>query len=38
LQGTNAIEGKAIIDNSGLKVFSAITLGEAAQLVTQVLK
>ncbi len=38
LQGTNAIEGKAIIDNSGLKVFSAISLSDAAQLVTQVLK
>jgi succinyl-CoA synthetase beta subunit len=33
LQGTNAEEGKAIIDNSGLKVQSAITLEEAAKLV-----
>lgn len=33
LQGTNAREGKEIIDQSGLKVFSAITLDEAAHLV-----
>ncbi|TCO07703.1 ADP-forming succinate--CoA ligase subunit beta [Natronoflexus pectinivorans] len=33
LQGTNAQEGKDVIDNSGLKVYSAITLEEAAQLV-----
>jgi succinyl-CoA synthetase beta subunit len=33
LQGTNAIEAKKIIDDSGLKVFSAITLQEAADLV-----
>lgn len=33
LQGTNAVEGKAVIDQSGLKVFSAITLQEAADLV-----
>jgi succinyl-CoA synthetase beta subunit len=38
LQGTNAEEGKAIIDNSGLKVFAAISLNDAALLVTQVLK
>lgn len=38
LQGTNAVEGKAIIDNSGLKVFAAITLDDAAQLVTKVMK
>lgn len=37
LQGTNAEEGKKLIDESGLKVHSAITLQEAAQLVTQVL-
>jgi len=37
LQGTNAIEAKQIIDNSGLKVFSAVTLREAADLVKQVL-
>jgi succinyl-CoA synthetase beta subunit len=36
LQGTNAEEGKEIIDNSGLKVHSAITLQEAADLVKQV--
>ncbi len=33
LQGTNAIEGKEVIDNSGLKVYSAISLQEAADLV-----
>lgn len=35
LQGTNALEGKQIIDESGLKVYSAITLQEAANLVKQ---
>jgi succinyl-CoA synthetase beta subunit len=38
LQGTNAVEAKKIIDESGLKVFSAILLKEAADLVAQVLK
>ena len=38
LQGTNAIEAKKIIDNSGLAVFSAISFREAADLVTKVLK
>jgi succinyl-CoA synthetase beta subunit len=38
LQGTNAVEAKKIIDESGLEVFSAITLQEAADLVTKVLK
>ena len=33
LQGTNAEEAKEIIDNSGLKVQSAILLKEAAELV-----
>lgn len=33
LQGTNAEEGKELIDASGLKVHSAITLQEAADLV-----
>lgn len=37
LQGTNAEEGKKIIDDSGLKVFSAIHLEEAAALVKEVL-
>jgi succinyl-CoA synthetase beta subunit len=37
LQGTNAAEGAKIIDESGLKVFSAITLKEAAERVKQVL-
>ena len=35
LQGTNAEEGKELIDSSGLKVYSAITLQEAADLVKQ---
>jgi succinyl-CoA synthetase beta subunit len=35
LQGTNAEEGAALINNSGLKVHSAITLQEAANLVKQ---
>jgi succinyl-CoA synthetase beta subunit len=33
LQGTNAEEGKKLIDESGLKVYSAIVLKEAADLV-----
>lgn len=37
LQGTNAEEGKALIDESGLKVYSAIRLEDAAALVNQVL-
>ncbi|MHA4895269.1 ADP-forming succinate--CoA ligase subunit beta [Pedobacter sp. PWIIR3] len=37
LQGTNAVEAKQLIDDSGLKVFSAIALKDAAALVTQVL-
>ena len=37
LQGTNAVEAKALIDNSGLKVFSAILLKEAAERVKEVL-
>jgi succinyl-CoA synthetase beta subunit len=37
LQGTNAVEAKKLIDESGLKVFSAIALKDAAALVTQVL-
>jgi succinyl-CoA synthetase beta subunit len=38
LQGTNAEEGKDIIDKSGLKVYSAIRLQDAASLVNEVLK
>ena len=37
LQGTNAIEAKSIIDNSGLNVHSAITLREAADKVKEVI-
>jgi succinyl-CoA synthetase beta subunit len=36
LQGTNAEEAKKIIEESGLKVYSAIQLQEAADLVKQV--
>lgn len=38
LQGTNAEEAKRIIDESGLKVYSAIALQEAAEIVEKVLK
>ncbi len=38
LQGTNAEEGKQIIDESGLKVHSAILLQDAAKLVAEVIK
>lgn len=37
LQGTNAVEAKKIIDESGLKVKSAIQLQEAADAVKEVL-
>ena len=37
LQGTNAEEAKKILEDSGLKVHSAILLQEAADLVTEVL-
>jgi succinyl-CoA synthetase beta subunit len=37
LQGTNAIEAKQIIDNSGLSVNSAISFGEAAEKVGKAL-
>ncbi|KAF5067692.1 Succinate--CoA ligase [ADP-forming] subunit beta [anaerobic digester metagenome] len=38
LQGTNAEEAKDLIEHSGLKVFSAVLLQEAAELVTKVLE
>jgi len=37
LQGTNAEEGARIIDESGLKVYSAVLLKDAAQRVKEVL-
>jgi succinyl-CoA synthetase beta subunit len=37
LQGTNAVEAKKLIDDSGLKVLSAVALQEAADRVKQVL-
>jgi succinyl-CoA synthetase beta subunit len=36
LQGTNADQAKEIIDNSGLKVYSAIQLQDAADIVKEV--
>jgi succinyl-CoA synthetase beta subunit len=38
LQGTNAEEAKELINNSGLAVYSATSLQEAADLVNKVLK
>ncbi len=38
LQGTNAEEAKLLIEKSGLKVYSAVLLQEAASLVTTVLQ
>jgi succinyl-CoA synthetase beta subunit len=38
LQGTNAEEAKELINNSGLAVYSATTLQEAANLVNKVLQ
>ena len=38
LQGTNAKEAKEIIDNSGLKVLSAVSFKEAADRVREVLE
>ena len=38
LQGTNAEDAKALIDNSGLTVYSAIALKEAADLVQTLVK
>tara|TARA_B100001741_G_scaffold313099_1_gene318135 strand:- start:2666 stop:3856 length:1191 start_codon:yes stop_codon:yes gene_type:complete len=38
LQGTNAVEAKKLIDESGLKVVSAILLQEAADKVKEVLE
>jgi succinyl-CoA synthetase beta subunit len=38
LQGTNASEAKKLIDESGLKVHSAVSLEDAANLVNTMLK
>ncbi len=38
LQGTNAAEAKEIIDNSGMRVWSAVSLEEAAGLVSSCIK
>jgi len=35
LQGTNATEARSIIDNSGLKVITAVTFSDAAEKVKQ---
>ena len=37
LQGTNSKEAAEIINNSGLKVFSAITLQDAADKINDIL-
>jgi succinyl-CoA synthetase beta subunit len=37
LQGTNALEAKQIIDNSGLRVISAVSFAEAAEKLVQAL-
>ena len=37
LQGTNAVEAKKLIDESGLNVHSAVLLQEAADKVKEVL-
>ena len=38
LAGTNFEEGKKILDNSGLKIISAIDLGDAAEKVVKAIK
>ena len=38
LAGTNYIEGKKILDNSGLKIISASDLGDAAKKVVKAIK
>ena len=38
LQGTNAEEGRKIINDSGLEVYSAVSFSEAAEKVSSVLK
>ena len=38
LAGTNYIEGKKILDNSGLKIISASDLGDAAEKVVKAIK
>ncbi len=38
LQGTNATEAKQLIDESGLKVYSAVTLQESADMVKKVVQ
>ena len=38
LAGTNFIEGKEILDNSGLKLISADNLDDAAQKVVEAIK
>ena len=38
LAGTNYMEGKKILDNSGLKIISASDLGDAAKKVVKSIK
>jgi succinyl-CoA synthetase beta subunit len=37
LQGTNSDEAKKIIDNSGLKIYSAIDFNEVPQIIKKLL-
>ena len=37
LQGTNAEEAKKIIDNAGLKIYSAVEFSEVPQKIKEVL-
>ncbi len=38
LAGTNFLEGKKILDNSGLKLISAENLGDAAEKIVEAIK
>jgi succinyl-CoA synthetase beta subunit len=38
LAGTNFLEGKKILDNSGLKLISAENLGDAAKKIVEAIK
>ena len=38
LAGTNFLEGKKILDNSGLKLISAANLGDAAKKIVEAIK
>ncbi len=38
LQGTNALEGRKLIDQSGLRVYTATSFQEAANLVKEMVE